>query len=181
MTWDQCNRNVRSTKKACRSVMIPYKSPFMICQWVHYNIFSISRFFHIFMPIAVFFVVARILVFFVNTDKKNYQSYRNFCHWEIYFLRGKTLALGRKMSFMGQCKTFLIIWNDKKTVFALARLVLAFGLFLGFVWPSEGHRPSSGQNNPKNGPQAKTTWLQQKKYSNNFTFRFGIWKVIGII
>ena len=52
--------------------------------------------------------------------------------------------MGRKMSFMGQCTTFLIIWNDKKTVFALARLVLAFGPFLGFFWPSEG------QNNPKN-------------------------------
>ena len=38
--------------------------------------------------------------FFVNTDKK-YQSFRNFCHWEIYFFRGKTLAMGRKiMSFM---------------------------------------------------------------------------------
>ena len=72
--------------------------------------------------------------------------------------------MGRKMSFMGQCTTFLIIWNDKKTVFALARLVLAFGPFLGFFWPSEGLRPSSGQKNPKNGPQAKTTWLQQKKF-----------------
>ena len=82
--------------------------------------------------IEVFFVVARILVFFVNTDKKNYQSYRNFCHWEIYFLRGKTLALGRKMSFMGQCKTFLIIWNDKKTFFAAARLFWPEGRFWDF-------------------------------------------------
>ena len=64
--------------------------------------------------------------FFVNTDKK-YQSFRNFCHWEIYFFRGKTLAMGRKMSFMR---------------------------------PSAFFRPK----NPKNGPQAKTTWLQQKQF-----------------
>ena len=62
-----------------------------------------------------------------------------------------------------QCTSFITIWNDKKMLFALARLVLAFGLFLGFFWPSEGLRPSSGQKIPKNSPQVKTTRLQQKK------------------
>ena len=63
-----------------------------------------------------------------------------------------------------QCTSFITIWNDKKMLFALARLVLAFGLFLGFFWPSEGLRPSSGQKIPKNSPQVKTTRLQQKKF-----------------
>ena len=63
-----------------------------------------------------------------------------------------------------QCTSFITIWNDKKMLFALARLVLAFGLFLGFFWPSEGLRPSSGQKNPKNSPQVKTTRLQQKNF-----------------
>ena len=63
---------------------------------------------------------------------------------------------------MGQCTTFLIIWNDKKKVLCFGKVILAFGPFLVFFWPSEGLRPSSGQKNPKNGPQAKMTLPQHK-------------------
>ena len=92
--------------------------------------------------------------FLCKHRQKNYQSYRNFCNWEIYFLRGKTLALGRKMLFMGQCTTFLIIWNDKKKFCALARsfwpsarfwdffgLQKAFGLLQAKKIPKTGLRP----------------------------------------
>ena len=57
-----------------------------------------------FLPIARFFILGRIIVFLANTDKFNYQSYKN-CHWEIFFLKEKKVAMGRKMSFMGQCAT----------------------------------------------------------------------------
>ena len=50
--------------------------------------------------------------------------------------------------------------TKKKLCFG--KVIVAFGLFLGFFWPSEGLRPSSGQKNPKNGPQAKMTLPQHK-------------------
>ena len=117
-----------------------------------------------FLSIARFLFRARTLVFLAQQHKKTFFSYRNFWNKEFHFLKGKKLAILKKMAFQGQCTTFFIIWKNKKTCFALARLVLAFGLFSGFFWPSEGLRPSSGQKNPSNSPQAKTTWLQQKKF-----------------
>ena len=96
--------------------------------------------------------------------QKTFFSYRNFWNKEFHFLKGKKLAILKKLYFRVNALTFFIIWKNKKTCFALARLVLDFGLFSGFFWPSEGLRPSSGQKNPSNSPQAKTTWLQQKKF-----------------
>ena len=56
------------------------------------------------------------------------------------------------MPFNVQCKTFIIIRNDKKIVLCFSQDFLAFSPFLGFFWPSEGLRPPSGQK----------TWLQHK-------------------
>ena len=96
--------------------------------------------------------------------QKTFFSYRNFWNKEFHFLKGKKLAILKKWHFRVNARHFSSFGRTKKTCFALARLVLAFGLFSGFFWPSEGLRPSSGQKNPSNSPQAKTTWLQQKKF-----------------
>ena len=89
--------------------------------------------------------------------QKTFFSYRNFGHQEFHFLKGKKLAVVKKMVFQGQCTTFLIIWKNKKYCFALARLVLAFGL-------EEGRRPSEGQKNPSNSPNAKTSLAKAKQF-----------------
>ena len=117
----------------------------------------------IFFKYCLLFIPCAHSCFPCLAAQKTFFSYRNFWSKEFHFLKGKKLAILKKMAFQGQCTTFFIIWKNKKSCFALARLVLAFGLFSGFFWPSEGLRPSSGQKNPSNSPQAKTTWLQQKK------------------
>ena len=52
-----------------------------------------------FLTIARFFFRARALVFLAEQDKKNFFSYRNFGYKEFYFLKGKKLAMVKKMVF----------------------------------------------------------------------------------
>merc|ERR1712155_21258 len=54
--------------------------------------------------------------------------------------------------------------EQKKSCFALARLVLAFGLFSGFFWPSEGLRPSSGQKIPQTALRPKQPGCSKKSF-----------------
>merc|ERR1711951_345756 len=54
--------------------------------------------------------------------------------------------------------------SEKKPFFSLARLVLAFGLFSGFFWPSEGLRPSSGQKIPKTALRPKQPGCSKTKF-----------------
>ena len=52
-----------------------------------------------FLTIARFFFRARALVFLAEQDKKNFFSCRNFGYKEFYFLKGKKLAMVKKMVF----------------------------------------------------------------------------------
>ena len=54
--------------------------------------------------------------------------------------------------------------DNKNTCFALARLVLAFRLFEGFSWPSEGLRPSSGQKIPQTALRPKQPGCSKKRF-----------------
>ena len=65
--------------------------------------------------------------------------------------------------FLGEMHRHISHEEEQKNFFCFSQVVLAFGLFEGFFWPLEGLRPSSGLKNPQNSPQAKTSWLQQKK------------------
>ena len=58
--------------------------------------------------------------------QKTFFSYRNFWNKEFHFLKGKKLAILKKMAFQGRCTTFFIIWKKKNLV------LLQPGLF----WPS---------------------------------------------
>ena len=52
-----------------------------------------------FLTIARFFFRARALVFLAEQDEKTFFSYRDFGYKEFYFLKGKKLALVKKMAF----------------------------------------------------------------------------------
>ena len=62
-----------------------------------------------------------------------------------------------------QCTSFITIWNDKKMLFALARLVLAFGLFWDFFGLQKAFGLFQAKKFPKTALRSKQPGCSKKK------------------
>ena len=109
--------------------------------------------------------IPRALSFFpCLAAQKTFFSYRNFWNKEFHFLKGKKLAILKKNGILGSMHDIFHHLEEQKNLFCFSQacfgLRAVFGIFLAFRRPSAFFRPK----NPSNSPQAKTTWLQQKKF-----------------
>ena len=117
----------------------------------------------LFLPLARFFILARILVFLANRDKKYIYPKGIFSSGKFTFWRGKNLLRVEKCNSWVNARHFSSFGITKK-VLCFSKVILAFGPFLGFFGLKKAFGLLQAKNTHKNGLQAKNMAAAQKMF-----------------
>ena len=122
----------------------------------------------LFTTYRFFLIIARCLFrahscFPCLAAQKTFFSYRNFWNKEFHFLRGKSL-LYLTNGILGSMHDIFHPLEEKKTCFALARLVLAFGCLWDFFGLQKAFGLLQAKKIPQTAIRPKQTGCSKKSF-----------------